>query len=88
MGTIFFIPLTGIAFFESHFSRSKPDGWLNNWFRGDDEGSEDSPANRNPVVNDPNCEGMQISKVPFEELVKVFPNTQLVSGAMVRELCL
>lgn len=87
MGTIFFIPLTGIAFFESHFSRSKPDGWLNNWFRGDDEGSEDSPANRNPVVNDPNCEGMQISKVPFEELVKVFPNTQLsTEDVILRQL--
>jgi hypothetical protein len=79
MGTIFFIPLTFIALFESRFARNKPNAWLNNWFRGDDEGAEfDTAVCRNPTVDDPNCEGLQISKVPFEEIVKVFPNTQLV----------
>lgn len=83
MGTIFIVPLTFIALFESRFSRNKPNAWLSNWFRGDDEGAGDSPANRNPTVNDPKCEGLEISKVPFEELVKVFPNTQMSSEAII-----
>ena len=82
MGAIFFVPLTIIALFESlRLDRTKPNSWLNSWFRGDDEAGMDCPANRNPSVEgDPNCEGMEISKVPFEELIKVFPNTQMVSG--------
>lgn len=83
MGTVFFIPLTIIALYESRFDRKKPNGWLNNWFRGDDEGGDDSPRNRNPVVDDPKCEGLQISRVPFEELVKVFPNTQMSSETTI-----
>lgn len=68
-----------IAVFEAlRWNRTKPNSWMNNWFRGDDEGASDSPANRNPTVDDPNCQGMEISKVPFEELIKVFPNTQMV----------
>ncbi|KXN86125.1 Calcium channel YVC1 [Leucoagaricus sp. SymC.cos] len=77
MSFIFFIPLTVIALYESTFSSEfgRKNGWMNNWFRGDDEGAEDSVENRNPTVDDVNCRGMEISKVPFEELVKVFPNT-------------
>lgn len=51
---------------------------MENWFRGNDEGSEDSPENRDPIVDDPTCEGLEISKVPFSELIKVFPNTAQV----------
>ena len=79
MSAIFCIPLTAIALFESlRWNRQKPNSWLNHWFRGDDEGADDSPANRNPTVDDPNCQGLQISKVPFEDLITVFPNTQMV----------
>jgi hypothetical protein len=79
MSTIFCIPLAAIALFESlRWNRQKPNSWMNHWFRGDDEGGDDSPANRNPTVDDPNCQGLQISKVPFEELITVFPNTQMV----------
>ncbi|PPQ66580.1 hypothetical protein CVT26_009480 [Gymnopilus dilepis] len=78
MSVIFFLPLCSIAIFESLFNRRK-NSWLETWFRGDDEGEEDSPANRNPIVNDPNCPGLQISKVSFEDLVKVFPNTAQVT---------
>lgn len=77
MSLVFFIPLGFIAVFESAFNRRK-NSWMETWFRGNDEGEEDSPANRNPVVDDPNCPGLQISKVPFEELIKVFPNTAQV----------
>jgi len=83
MGFIFFVPLTLIALYESLFDRRKHT-WMENWFRGNDEGEEDTPANRNPTVeDDPRCPGMQISKVPFEELVKVFPNTSQSSEATI-----
>jgi hypothetical protein len=77
MGTIFFIPLILIAFYESAFDKRKHT-WMNNWFRGNDEGATDEIANRDPGVDDPACNGLVISKVPFEELVKVFPNTAQV----------
>jgi hypothetical protein len=51
---------------------------MESWFRGKDEGSEDSPGNRDPIVDDPACEGLEISKVPFSELIKVFPDTTQV----------
>jgi len=78
MGFLFIIPLMFIALYESTVDSHKHT-WMENWFRGNDEGEEDSPANRNPQVDDPHCVGLEISKVPFEELVKVFPNTAQVS---------
>lgn len=82
MGFIFFIPLTFIAFYESTFDTRKHT-WMESWFRGSDEGSGDSPANRDPIVDDPACEGLEISKVPFSELIKVFPNTTQSSEATI-----
>ena len=78
MGILFFIPLTLIAFYESTFDRRKH-VWMENWFRGDDEASQDCPENRNPEVNDPNCEGLKISNVPFDELIKAFPKIDQVA---------
>jgi hypothetical protein len=86
MGTIFFIPLILIAFYESAFDKRKHT-WMNNWFRGNDEGATDEIANRDPGVDDPACNGLVISKVPFEELVKVFPNTaQSTEASIVKEI--
>lgn len=77
MGFIFFIPLVLIAFHESSFDNRKY-LWMENWFIGDNEGSQNSPENRNPQVNDPHCVGLEISKVPFDELIKAFPKTDQV----------
>lgn len=77
MGIIFFIPLVLIASFESIFDRRKHT-WMKNWFRGNDEGVEDTPEYRDPVADDPQCAGLEISKVPFSDLIKVFPNTSVV----------
>lgn len=77
MGFLFIIPLSFIALFESITDRRRHT-WVDNWFRGNDEGSEDTPENRDPSVNDPRCQGLEISKVPFEELIQVFPNTAQV----------
>ncbi|KAF9569112.1 calcium activated cation channel [Agrocybe pediades] len=82
MGFLFIVPLTMIALYESAYDSQKHT-WMENWFRGDDEGAEDTPANRNPKVEDPSCPGMEISKVPFEELIKVFPNTAQSSEATI-----
>lgn len=82
MGTIFFLPLMAIAFFESTFDTRKH-AWMESWFRGDDEGDEDRPENRDPTTDDPDCPGLEISKVPFEELIKVFPNIQQSSEAII-----
>lgn len=81
MGILFFIPLTLIAFYESTFDKRKH-AWMENWFRGDDEATQDCPENRDPEVNDPNCEGLKISKVPFEELIKAFPKMGQVCASL------
>lgn len=73
LGFIFFIPLTLIAFHETAYDKKYI--WMENWFRGSDEGSQDCLENRDPQVHDPHCEGLVISKVPFEELIKAFPKT-------------
>jgi len=56
---------------------------MKNWFRGNDEGVEDTPEYRDPVANDPQCTGLEISKVPFSELIKVFPNTSVSSESTI-----
>lgn len=50
------------------------------------EEDEDNPAVRNPEVDGEDGDsGLKISKVPFEELVKVFPNTHEVCVSLVFE---
>jgi hypothetical protein len=78
MGILFFIPLTLIAFYESTSDKRKY-VWMESWFGGVDEAPQDCPENRNPEVNDPNCEGLVISKVSFEELIKSFPKVDQVA---------
>jgi len=64
-----------IAFYEASFRTEN--AWVKNWVRGFDDIEEGSQI-RDPNVADDECHGFQISKVPFEELVKVFPDTQQV----------
>ncbi|KAG5648868.1 hypothetical protein DXG03_000217 [Asterophora parasitica] len=82
MTTMFFIPLSVIAFYEATFDRQKHH-WMNNWLRGDDEGDADYPQTRDPDVSEFEPSGMKISRVPFEELIKVFPNTEQSSEASI-----
>lgn len=77
MSFIFFIPLSIISVFETS-RETKRESWMEQWLLGHENGEEDSPQIRNPEVDDPTCPGKQISRVPFEELIKVFPNTQQV----------
>ncbi|KAM6496066.1 hypothetical protein JOM56_008772 [Amanita muscaria] len=74
MTTMFCIPLSIIALYEAS-RESRKGTWLQNWLVGDDT-DFDAPEIRNPEVHDPACPDMQISKVPFEELVQMFPDIQ------------
>ncbi|KAG5728478.1 Calcium channel YVC1 [Termitomyces sp. T112] len=80
MGVLFFIPLTVIAFYEAVYEQQEH-SWLKNWLLGADEGAADYAESRDPEVDDAN--GMKICRVPFEELVKMFPNTQKSSEAVI-----
>ncbi|KAF8076642.1 calcium activated cation channel [Lyophyllum atratum] len=84
MLVVFFVPLSVLAFYESTFDRRKHT-WMNNWLRGDDEGPEDYPEARDPDGDE--ATGLQISKVPFEELTKLLPDTQESSeSAIIKEM--
>ncbi|KAJ3741523.1 calcium activated cation channel [Lentinula detonsa] len=85
MSVLFFIPLTVIAFYETVFTRQEND-WMTNWLHGDNEGDNAYPEARDPEVDGSDADtGLRISKVPFTELVKVFPNTAQSSEALMLE---
>lgn len=49
------------------------------WLNVEDEIDLENPTIIDPLVEGPEAEhGLQISKVPFNELVRKFPNTALV----------
>jgi hypothetical protein len=84
MTVVFFIPLTIIALFESSF-RPRNNKWMARWLSGNDEGDMDDPSARDPSVED--GEGLEISKVPFTELVKAFPDTtQSTEATLMKEI--
>jgi hypothetical protein len=77
MTILFFIPMTGIALYDSTSSKNR---WLDDFISGPPLDETDSSAARDPEVDGEDAEvGLVISKVPFSELVKVFPNTYEVS---------
>ncbi|WWC97015.1 hypothetical protein V866_003892 [Kwoniella sp. B9012] len=81
MSTLFFIPLTVIALFESQVSHSRSQR-LRAYFSGPPPDDEDDPKINDPTVED-DSQG-EISKVKFDELVKSFPNTAMTEGALVQ----
>lgn len=77
MTVLFFIPLTAVAFYESTPSKTN---WLDDFINGAPLDEDDSPAARDPDVDGEDASnGVIISRFPFSELVKVFPNTHEVS---------
>ena len=86
MMVLFFIPLVMIAIYETQLDPSK-NHWVNEWLSHPDQGPEDRPEYRDPVVDGSDADkGIKISTVPFDELVKVFPDTTLVSFVSVSTL--
>jgi hypothetical protein len=79
MMVIFFIPLVMIAIYETELDPSK-NHWMNDWLSHPDQGLEEIPEHRDPEVDgEDRAKGIKISVIPFEELVKVFPDTTHVS---------
>lgn len=78
MMIIFFIPLNVIALWETTLSKSTSN-LLNGWYSFAQEGEEDNPDIQNPEIDDEN--GLTISRVPFSDLVRAFPNTQIVKSS-------
>ena len=80
MRVVFFIPLCAILLYESHLDPAR-NRWVKDWFSSPDEGGEDAPHWRDPEVGGEDAaRGLRISKVPFEELVAMFPDTTHVSA--------
>lgn len=77
MLTIFFVPLTMIAVWETFVDKPQ-NKWMIGWMSSAAGGVDDETNidYQNPQVEDE--DGLIISKVPFEDLVKHFPNLHLV----------
>ena len=69
MSSLFFLPLTLIALFESQISHTRSDR-LRAYFSGPPPEEEGNAKIEDPSSEDPRGE---ISTVSFEDLVKVFP---------------
>lgn len=77
MTVLFFIPMTAIAFYESSSSKRN---WLDDFIDVTSLDEDDSLVARDPEVDGEDASnGVVISRFPFSELVKVFPNTHEVS---------
>jgi len=85
MTIVFFIPLSAITFLEASWMQKS---WVIQWLNGEDEIDLENPTIIDPVVEGPEAEhGLQISKVPFNELVRKFPNTtQSTEATILKEL--
>lgn len=75
MSVLFCVPLAVIGLYESTL-RAERGGWMRRWWSQADGVDDDAPEARDPKVDEG---GKEISKVGFSELVKVFPNTSMVS---------
>jgi hypothetical protein len=80
MTVLFFIPMAIVALYESTPSRNR---WLDDFMTGPPLDEIDCAVARDPEVDGADAEnGLVISKVPFSELVKAFPNTHEVSSTI------
>ena len=77
MTTLFFVPMAVIALYETTSSKNR---WLDDLINGAALDEDDNPAARDPEVDGEDARNdIVISRVPFSELVKVFPNIHEVS---------
>ena len=75
MTVLFFIPLSTIALYEAELDPEK-NKWVKDWLSHPDEGTIGGAEDQDPEVEGPDAvKGLQISKVPFAELISVFPDT-------------
>jgi len=77
MTILFFIPMAVIALYETTSSKNR---WLDDLINGMAFDEDDGPAARDPEVDEEDARNnVVISRVPFSELVKAFPNMYEVS---------
>ncbi|KAG8881203.1 hypothetical protein FRB97_009772 [Tulasnella sp. 331] len=72
MSVVFCVPLMIIALWESQLS-ARSSALLSHVFDSLEDGEEDDPGRKDPSTE--NEDGMEISRTPFDELIKRFPNT-------------
>jgi len=94
MTLLFFIPLTLISLWESLVeSGSIKNRYMASWLLPVNDGNDDSDAVRNPKVDredhvyedghNVDGEGLEISKVSFDQLTKVFPNPVMSNDTLI-----
>ncbi|KIP12742.1 hypothetical protein PHLGIDRAFT_17507 [Phlebiopsis gigantea 11061_1 CR5-6] len=83
MLALFCLPLLAIAIYETQLDPSK-NRWVHDWLTNPDQGLEDTVEYRDPEVDGEDAaKGLKISTVPFEEIVKVFPDSTHSSEATI-----
>lgn len=83
MTILFFLPLAVIGLYEAELNPSK-NKWVSDWLSHADQGTADMPEYRDPEVDGEDAaKGLKISRVPFEDLIKVFPDTMHSSDAVI-----
>jgi len=87
MSVIFFIPLCCIALYESTL-HMRHNHWMKYWLLSRDQADSsvdsEGATSKNPKVDGKDAEnGLEISKIKFADLVKVFPNTHQSSEATI-----
>ena len=75
---VLFIPLSVIALLETQVR--SPHTWMNGTAGIDTEDDDALPEARDPPTGD---DGLVISRVPYQELITVFPNTHESSEASI-----
>lgn len=86
MSVIFFVPLCCVALYETTF-QAPQNSWMKSWLLNRDQADlsmDPEAVSRNPQVDEEHARnGLEISRVKFSELVKVFPNTHQSSEATI-----
>jgi len=84
MTIVFFLPLLIIGLAEAQLD-ARASRFMQSLFDSFDEGEEDDPENQNPKVE--NEDGSEISKMPFDQLVKDFPDShQSMEASILAEI--
>jgi hypothetical protein len=77
MVVLLFPALLFIQVFERYIDTSHH-RFMRSFFPSEEDGSEEDPAIQNPVPSPDEVPGMEISRVKFEDIVKVFPDPMSV----------
>lgn len=77
MVVLFFPALFAIHIFERYID-TPHNRYMRSFFPTEDDGSENDPAVQDPVPGAEEVDGLQISRVKFEDIIKTFPDPMAV----------